>query len=252
MLMGPSTFWPTAMNLDSCVASYYKMALCRILALREFGYIPQCQVILLVYDKKRDSHFGGIYVFFASKLLIFFDITFRSEVPRRDVIWILGSDISMTSIFIETFTSNPLITKWLHFHEFLGNETTKKKKKERKKERTNERKKVKKKERKITDTNQIWKKKRFIRYKTFQSNFFSIALSERFLMRWQYPLGRIKIPTSKDISDDDTKLHLWVRVKFWRSEGSLPLLPGPLWPGGVVYIMVISTGQIDLLSNYLY
>ena len=48
----------------------------------------------------------------------------------------------------------------------------------------------------------------------------------------------------------DTKLHLIVRFQFWsiRKYGvtySLPLLPGPLWPGVLVYVRVPSIGQIE-------
>ena len=38
---------------------------------------------------------------------------------------------------------------------------------------------------------------------------------------------------------------------MWRIP-SLPLLPGPLWPGVIVPVKVLSTDQIDLSENYLY
>ena len=40
-------------------------------------------------------------------------------------------------------------------------------------------------------------------------------------------------------------------MEVW-SISSLPLLPGPLWPGVVVPISVRSVGEIDLFRNYLY
>ena len=61
---------------------------------------------------------------------------------------------------------------------------------------------------------------------------------------------RVRTP-QKDNPEYNIKIHLMVRLQFWRSEGvrstpSLPLFPDPLWPKGVVSVRVSSVGQIDL------
>ena len=47
----------------------------------------------------------------------------------------------------------------------------------------------------------------------------------------------------------DTKLHLMMRILFWRvyCTNLLPLLPVPLW-----LVRVSSMGKIDLLNSYSY
>ena len=59
---------------------------------------------------------------------------------------------------------------------------------------------------------------------------------------------------------DDTKLHLMVKLQFWRSgeckvfilDNLLQLLPGPLKPIIVVPYRILSMGQIELCENYNY
>ena len=77
------------------------------------------------------------------------------------------------------------------------------------------------------------------------------------------PVGGIKVDdisnwgvktTQKGMSRYDIKLHLIVRLKFWRSgecrvTASLALLPGSLWHG-VVILRVSYTCKIDLFENY--
>ena len=72
-----------------------------------------------------------------------------------------------------------------------------------------------------------------------------------FRIHWLYPQQRGKTPTKKWCTRYDIKLHLIVRVQFWRSSGvwstySLPLRPGPLRPKLVVPVRVPFMGQIDV------
>ena len=61
-----------------------------------------------------------------------------------------------------------------------------------------------------------------------------------------YPLQ--KGPSEKGFPWYDTKLHLMVGFQFWRvwSTPSLLLVPGPLLPGVVTPVRVLSMAQIDL------
>ena len=64
----------------------------------------------------------------------------------------------------------------------------------------------------------------------------------------------LPLPKKRKCLRYDTKLHLVVRLQFWRSrEGSTPSLPlfqGPFWPRVVVPIRVPSMSEIDLFENY--
>ena len=88
--------------------------------------------------------------------------------------------------------------------------------------------------------------------------FFTITITEPVLsmgvrIHWLYPLQMNKTPTPP--KRGMALNFLW----WWRSSSgtrgvwitaSLPLLPGPLWPGVVVRIWVPFKGQIDLFKNY--
>ena len=75
---------------------------------------------------------------------------------------------------------------------------------------------------------------------------------------WLHPLQRVKTQHEKrGCPGYDAKVHLMVRLQFWRSREygitpSLSLLLGSLWLRVVLAVMVPSRDQIDLFENYLY
>ena len=76
-------------------------------------------------------------------------------------------------------------------------------------------------------------------------------------IHWLYPLQWVRFfPQEKESPGYNIKLHLMVRLQFWRSEecwllSSLTLIPGPLWLKVVVPVRLLSMGQTDLFKNYL-
>ena len=58
----------------------------------------------------------------------------------------------------------------------------------------------------------------------------------------------MSVPYDSKLSDSETPvLTFWV---MW-STPSLPLLPGPLWPGVVVPVIISSMSQIELFNHFL-
>ena len=67
----------------------------------------------------------------------------------------------------------------------------------------------------------------------------------------------VRAPPKKGVQSVIVKLYQMVRIQIWRSGECdvlhlLPLLLGPLWPGIVLYVRILSGGQRDLFANCLY
>ena len=92
----------------------------------------------------------------------------------------------------------------------------------------------------IMNCRQLWRP-------LFNMNF---ALSTELRIHLLYLLQRGKTSLAK-CPGYKTKLHLMVRLHFWRSgsTSSSPLLPGPLWLGVEVPVRILLMGQF---KNYLY
>ena len=81
-------------------------------------------------------------------------------------------------------------------------------------------------------------------------------LSSRRCLEYSHciPYKEVRPPLKKYSLEYDTKLHLIVRLQFWRYMMYLllPLLSGLLWPGAVLPAIVPSIGLIDLfIKKYL-
>ena len=73
---------------------------------------------------------------------------------------------------------------------------------------------------------------------------------------WLYSLLRNKTPLQKKKQRPgyDSKLHLIMRLQFWKFGicaviATLPLLPGPLCSGVIITVMVPSIDETDLLKK---
>ena len=71
------------------------------------------------------------------------------------------------------------------------------------------------------------------------------------------PWWRIRSPSPKGYPRYNIKLHLIVRLQFWRSgecrvTTSLSLLPRPLWLGVIIPVRIKSMGPTDLFKNHAH
>ena len=66
--------------------------------------------------------------------------------------------------------------------------------------------------------------------------------------------GGVRPSSKTGCSGYNSKLHMMMRLKFWRvwSTPSLPLLPGLLSSIVIVLIRVPAMSRIDLFENYSY
>ena len=86
----------------------------------------------------------------------------------------------------------------------------------------------------------------------------SVSISTVFILPYSVPSaeGQDSHHQKKKSPGYDTKLsdgETPVMLELWGIQitPSSPLLPGPLWPGVVLFIRVLSMGQIELFENDL-